>query len=425
MRAANTSDRLSSSVLRQTHSDFELIVVGDGCTDETEEVVRSFRSHQVSWHNLETNSGSQSFPNNLGITKATGKWIAYLGHDDIWSSDHLAAMRALVDAQTELDFVISGCIYYGPSDSEIYFITGIFDSQQAQFEHFFPPSALAHRREVVDLIGWWRDPRTVAPPVDCELLLRAAHAGLRFASTKKITVHKFAAGHRYLSYLRPDAEQQRASLEDPQAHNPESLRKIVEKCQKQNRFMTMRYLDFSKFENGQLFDHNRHNKGVLRPDLKALSGRIVLEQTGEPRALDWYGLESGPRPFRWSGPNPKPKILIPYTYGGKVRITLCVPAIAVAPLCNIRIAVNGRQADYEIQKEKEGHYTVVFQTHLSESDYSVLVIHTPEMSCPSQSEPRGIAVSDTIIEPVSMATRWSELRIRAAALLTGGGWTDH
>ena len=409
------------SVLRQTNSDFELIVVGDGCVDETERVVRSFGSRPVSWYNLEQNSGSQSFPNNLGITKAAGKWIAYLGHDDIWSPNHLAALRALTESRSELDFAVSGCICYGPKGSEIYSITGIFDSDQAQFEHFFPPSSLAHRREVVDLIGWWRDPRTVAPPVDCDFLLRAAHAGLRFASTKEITVHKYVASQRYLSSLRPDAEEQWAALEGTHLCTPESLRDIIGKCRQQNKFMTTRYPDFSKFENGQTFDSNRHNKGVSRPDLTALTGRIVLEQTGEPRGCDWYslnkgghrssrwsrtlgwlGLESGSRPFRWSGPNPNPKILIPYTYQGKVRITLFVPAIAAGPLSNVRIAVNGRQVHYKIQRAKQGNHTLVFQTHLNESDYSILVIHTPEMASPKpRTKRRGIAISDIIIEPAS------------------------
>ena len=125
------------SVLRQTYSDFELIVVGDGCTDATEEVVRSFRSRPVSWYNLEQNSGSQSFPNNLGIKNAVGKWIAYLGHDDIWSPNHLAALRALAQSDNELDFAVSGCISYGPKDSEIYFITGLFDSRPSSVRAFF------------------------------------------------------------------------------------------------------------------------------------------------------------------------------------------------------------------------------------------------------------------------------------------------
>jgi glycosyltransferase involved in cell wall biosynthesis len=395
------------SVLRQTCSDFELIVVGDGCTDETADVVRSYTSRRVRWYNLEQNTGSQSFPNNFGITKAAGKWIAYLGHDDIWSPNHLAALRALIDAESKLDFAISGCIYYGPKDSEIYFITGMFDCNQAQFEHFFPPSSLAHRREIPDQIGAWRDPRSVAAPVDCDFLLRAARAGLRFSSTEKITVHKFAAGHRYLSCLRPDAEEQWAALHDTRIKNDDRLCAIIENCKQQGRFMIMRYPDFSEYENGQLFDYNRSNKGILRPDLRALSGRVVLEQTGEHRALDWYGLESGSRPFRWSGPNPKPKILIPYTYRGKVRITLCVPAIAVAPLGNVRIEIDGRPLAYEIHETKEGNQTVMLRTHLNESDYSILIVETPEMACPNEQigngdvRRLGIAVSDVMLEPLA------------------------
>src|SRR6185437_11947979 len=78
------------SVLRQAFSRLELIVVGDGCSDETEAVVGSFNSDRVSWRNLAQNCGSQSFPNNEGIRRARGPWICYIGHDDIWSPDHLA-----------------------------------------------------------------------------------------------------------------------------------------------------------------------------------------------------------------------------------------------------------------------------------------------------------------------------------------------
>src|SRR5262245_19650509 len=107
------------SVLRQTYTDFELLVVGDGCRDKTAEVVGSFQSRRVSWYNLEENTGSQCSPNNLGITKATGSWIAYIGHDDIWSSRHLERLRALIEADREIDFAVSGCVYYGPRDSGV------------------------------------------------------------------------------------------------------------------------------------------------------------------------------------------------------------------------------------------------------------------------------------------------------------------
>jgi glycosyltransferase involved in cell wall biosynthesis len=394
-------------VLRQTFSDFELIVVGDGCRDETAQVVDSFESTRVSWYNLEQNSGSQSAPNNLGIAKATGKWVAYIGHDDIWSPTHLATLHNLIKADRELDFVVSGCIYYGPERSEIYYVTGMFDDEGAQFEHFFPPSSLAHRREITGLIGDWRDPRIVAAPVDCEFLLRAAHAGLRFSSTKEITVHKFAAGQRYLSYLRPSSDEQWNALHNAQVNNPDYLAAIIKKSRRQGHYMTAGYRDFSQFENGQLYDQNRSNKGILRPPLKELSSTVVIEQTGEPRALDWYALEKGNCPFRWSGPNPKPRILIPFTYAGRVRMTLLTPGVAVPPISNVSFEINGEGTDYSIGETEGGVTTVMFQAILKESDYSILTVYTPDMACPHDKVGNGdfrllgIAVGDIVIEPMN------------------------
>ena len=44
------------SVLRQTFSDYELIVVGDGCDDDTEQAVAAFPSERISWQNLPRSS---------------------------------------------------------------------------------------------------------------------------------------------------------------------------------------------------------------------------------------------------------------------------------------------------------------------------------------------------------------------------------
>src|SRR4029453_18799999 len=78
-----------ASVLRQTFTDFELWVVGDACTDDSEAVARSFGDPRVHWHNLERNSGSQWAPNNAGAVRARGEYIAYLGQDALWDPRHL------------------------------------------------------------------------------------------------------------------------------------------------------------------------------------------------------------------------------------------------------------------------------------------------------------------------------------------------
>jgi len=87
------------SVLNQIYQDFEILVIGDCCTDDSEEVVKSFNDCQIRWHNLPENTGNQSIPNNKGIELSAGKYIAYLGHDDLWHPNHLSYLvPAMEDA---------------------------------------------------------------------------------------------------------------------------------------------------------------------------------------------------------------------------------------------------------------------------------------------------------------------------------------
>jgi len=413
------------SVLRQTFADFELTVVGDGCNDDTELAVSSFGSEKISWRNLEENSGSQSFPNNEGIRCSRGHWICYLGHDDLWTADHLARLWENIKSDKAADFVVSGCIYYGPEGSEVYYVTGLFDSSDAALENFFPPSSICHRRNVVDRIGEWRDPRSISAPVDCEFLLRAAHAGLRFSSTGHVTVHKFAAGHRYLSYLRPSADEQLAMLRSFGHDDDGRLERFIETSKRKGLFMGMRYPDFSMQQKGRLFQLNRQNKGVSRPGLRPLLERVIIEQSDDPRALDWHNLErprsrlarffrklagdvdriTGARPFRWSGPNPHPKILIPFT-GDWARIAIRTHNV---PPVDVSVFVEKFRVNHVIEAEPDGTFWMVFFAQLSQSDYTVVTLQTP-VFCPHEASGNGdnrrlgIAVSDIAIEPARTGT---------------------
>src|SRR6185369_8999271 len=81
-----------TSVLRQTFRDFELIVSGDACTDDSAEVVASFSGENILWINRPVNCGNQSGPNNDAIALARGDFIAFLGHDDLWLPWHLETL---------------------------------------------------------------------------------------------------------------------------------------------------------------------------------------------------------------------------------------------------------------------------------------------------------------------------------------------
>jgi glycosyltransferase involved in cell wall biosynthesis len=388
------------SVLRQTFGSFELIVVGDACDDDTGDVVRGFASERIIWRNLAVNCGSQSGPNNEGQRHASGAWIAYIGHDDIWAPDHLAAIHALVTRDPGAAFVASGCIFHGPPDSGLYFVTGLFEESQAVAEHFCPPSALAHRRDVVARIGEWREPRSIALPVDREFQLRALEAGLRFASTGRVTVHKFAAGHRYLSYLRPEGHEQAAMLRRFGADYDAAVSEWVARSKATGQFMTMRQGKVDENRRGEVFERARLVKGLAPPPLAPLRGRAVIPQTNEPRALDWYHLESGEARCRWSGPNPRPKILIPFT-GTRANVAIEIAGLARgAWVRDLAAFVEGERADYALGRSAGGGIELRLVAPLSADGYTILSLHTPAMGSPTGSPDSsdwrqiGVAVGD-------------------------------
>ncbi len=74
-------DSTLRSVLKQTFIDFELIVVDDGSTDDTENVVQSFP--RVQYVRLQENRGV-SGARNTGLSRAIGRYICFLDSDDLW-----------------------------------------------------------------------------------------------------------------------------------------------------------------------------------------------------------------------------------------------------------------------------------------------------------------------------------------------------
>jgi glycosyltransferase involved in cell wall biosynthesis len=105
-----------ASALDQSFADFELLVMGDGCTDDSAEVAASFRDPRVVWHNLPANSGTQLVPNNAALERARGEYVAYLGHDDLWLPHHLENLVRTAE-QTGADFIAGGVIMLGPPGS--------------------------------------------------------------------------------------------------------------------------------------------------------------------------------------------------------------------------------------------------------------------------------------------------------------------
>lgn len=206
---ASTLRYAIESVLWQTHQDFEVWVIGDHCTDDSAQVVLSFNDPRLNWVNLPENSGYQSVPHNEGLRRASGKYIAYLNHDDIWLPDHL---RLLVETleKGSADFAYSILEWVLPWRAAYADIPTFPDAAR-------PPEASAtiHRRTLIDEIGYWKLPHETNTIPRAEYFRRAQFRNKQFVLVPALTVLKFACGgcydeigqhEEYAARIRTDAQ---------------------------------------------------------------------------------------------------------------------------------------------------------------------------------------------------------------------------
>lgn len=195
-----------ASVLAQTLRDFEVLVVGDGCTDDSADVVASFRDPRVLWYNLPRNSGHQSAPNNEGLARARGAYVAYLGHDDIWHPSHLQTLVSALEA-SEADLVYSVTEVLGPPGSGDRRLVGLTPGMHVMRLQA-PPSSILHRTALTREIGGWRDYRELRVLPELDLLQRTWDRGRKIVPVSELTVFKFPSGLRKNSYLERKSEEQ-------------------------------------------------------------------------------------------------------------------------------------------------------------------------------------------------------------------------
>jgi len=200
-----------ASVLRSDHPDFEIVVVGDHCTDDTGAVVASFADPRIRFINLSRNSGQQATPNNVGVAAARGEYVCFLNHDDLYLPHHLSSclehMRrtradilccahATIPAE-QIDRIASGELV---AIGEGFEKSGRFSPRT-----FHVASSWFLRREVAEAVGPWRLEHETWVTPSQDWLFRAWRMGKRIDYTREISVVAIFCGGRRDSYRRRES----------------------------------------------------------------------------------------------------------------------------------------------------------------------------------------------------------------------------
>jgi teichuronic acid biosynthesis glycosyltransferase TuaG len=173
-----------NSALRQTMTDFEVLVVDDGSTDDTARIVEAFSARDDRIRLIRKANGGSATARNLGISQSRGEFLALLDSDDLWMPEFLASQLEILVHNPGIDIVSGNALNLGgPLDGQPYKPVGtawhLVNLKQVLEVEDSVCIMSVFRRSVIERAGLF-DP-TVWSNEDYEFWIRASRAGCTIA----------------------------------------------------------------------------------------------------------------------------------------------------------------------------------------------------------------------------------------------------
>ncbi len=179
-------ERAVGSVLRQTFTDWELLIVDDGSTDDTVDLVTEFikQDSRIKLFRTPQNSGGPALPKNIGIENARGEYVAFLDHDDEWLPEKLAKQLKVFEDSRDEKLGLVACYININNDSRNVAIKyhDMYKKQALaillQYNFLATSSCVIVRAEIFRMIGFFDTKFKISD--DWDMWLRIARANYRF-----------------------------------------------------------------------------------------------------------------------------------------------------------------------------------------------------------------------------------------------------
>lgn len=204
---AHLISRALDSVVNQTYSNWECIIIDNSSPDNTSEIVNSYNNPNFIYK-IVSNDGSIAESRNVGINLATGSLIAFLDSDDYWE---LNKLEILVNSLGDnFDFIYHKLRCYSLIDGNIV-NNGVAECRDISSNPYesllkYGPSpttsAIMVRKDILDRVGYFDENRDLIAGEDFELWLRVAQNGGKFKFINKYLGYYYVGGVHITSATR-------------------------------------------------------------------------------------------------------------------------------------------------------------------------------------------------------------------------------
>ena len=167
--------RTLDSVISQTYKNWQLIIVDDGSTDDTEDVIDKIKGNLPVLYGKTPENNGPSVARNLGMTKATGEYSTFLDSDDCWHKDFLQRMVYHLNIKKNVGLVYCDSKLYDDKGNNYHTFT--FNpynfKELLRSEGKIPTGSFMFRTELWDKVDGFREDMIRAEDFEWQIRLGA------------------------------------------------------------------------------------------------------------------------------------------------------------------------------------------------------------------------------------------------------------